>query len=51
MDQKKALEIIKTLIDQSIKRGVMENIDTAVAVAEAFNIIAKEIFKNEQIDA
>ena len=50
MDQKKALEIIKTLIDQSIKRGVMENIDTAVAVAEAFNTIAKEILKSEQID-
>jgi hypothetical protein len=48
MDQKKALEIIKTLIDQSIKRGVMENIDTAVAVAEAFNTIAKEILKDEQ---
>jgi hypothetical protein len=29
----------------------MENIDTAVAVAEAFNTIAKEILKNENIES
>ena len=50
MDNQKALEIIKALIDESIKKGVMSNIDTAVQVAEAFNTIAKLILekKNEQ---
>ena len=43
METTKALEIIKALIDESIKRGVMSNIDTAVQVAEAFNTIVKEI--------
>jgi len=43
METSKALEIIKALIDESIKRGVMVNIDTAVQVAEAFNTIVKEI--------
>jgi acyl-CoA synthetase (NDP forming) len=50
MDKQKALEIIKALIDESIKRGVMVNIDTAVQVAEAFNTIVKEVQEkaNEQ---
>ena len=50
MENKKALEIIKALIDESIKKGVMVNIDTAVQVAEAFNTIAKQILDkaNEQ---
>lgn len=50
METTKALEIIKALIDESIKRGVMVNIDTAVQVAEAFNTIVKEIQEkvNEQ---
>jgi hypothetical protein len=30
MEKQKALEIIKALIDESIKKGVMVNIDTAV---------------------
>ena len=43
MDNKKALEIIKALIDQSIQKGVMGNIDTAVQVAQAFDTIAKQL--------
>jgi acyl-CoA synthetase (NDP forming) len=50
MEKQKALEIIKALIDESIKKGVMVNIDTAVQVAEAFNTIAKQLLDvaNEQ---
>jgi hypothetical protein len=50
MENIKALEIIKGLIDESIKKGVMGNIDTAVQVAEAFNTIAKQLLEkaNEQ---
>ena len=43
METTKALEIIKALIDESIKKGVIGNIETAVQVAEAFGIIVKEI--------
>jgi hypothetical protein len=50
MENQKALEIIKALIDESIKKGVMANIDTAVQVAEAFNTVVKAIqpTKDEQ---
>jgi hypothetical protein len=43
METNKALEILKALIDESIKKGVIGNIETAVQVAEAFNTIAKKI--------
>ena len=50
MENQKALEIIKALIDESIKKGVIGNIDTAVQVAQAFDTIAKQILDrtNEQ---
>jgi hypothetical protein len=43
METNKALEILKALIDESIKKGVIGNIETAVQVAEAFNTIVKEV--------
>jgi hypothetical protein len=43
METNKALEILKALIDESIKKGIIPNIDTAIQVAEAFNTIAKQI--------
>lgn len=46
METNKALEILKALIDESIKKGVIGNIDTAVQVAEAFNIIVKKVSEN-----
>ena len=50
METQKALEILKALIDESIKKGVMANIDTAVQVAEAFNTLFKALqtTKDEQ---
>jgi len=45
METTKALEILKALIDESIKKGVIGNIETAVQVAEAFNTIVKEVQK------
>lgn len=43
METIKALEILKALIDESVKKGIIPNIDTAIQVAEAFNTIAKKI--------
>jgi acyl-CoA synthetase (NDP forming) len=51
MENQKALEIIKALIDESVKKGVMLNIDTAVQVAEAFNTIVKELQKKPTNEA
>ena len=50
METQKALEILIALIDESIKKGVMANIDTAVQVAEAFNTVVKALqpTKDEQ---
>ena len=47
MENQKALELIKALIDESVKKGVLLNIDTAVQVAEAFNTIVKAIQNND----
>ena len=43
MNEQKALQLIKTLIDVSIKRGVFENIDAAVEISNAFNYIAEKL--------
>ena len=42
MDKDKALKIIKALIDESIKKGIVANLETAVAVAQAYEILAKK---------
>ena len=47
MNNKQALEIIKQLLDQSIKRGVFENAERVIAVNNAYNLIAKELLKDE----
>jgi hypothetical protein len=47
METNKALEILKALIDESIKKGVIGNIETAVQVAEAFNTIVKQVNENK----
>ena len=51
MENQKALELIKQVIDNSVKGGIMPNVDTAVAVAEAFNTIVKVIEKNASTEA
>lgn len=47
MDKQKALELIKQVIDQAIKGGLMTNLETAIAVAQAFETIVKDIQKPE----
>ena len=47
MTEEKALQAIKTLIDVSIKRGVFENIDAAIEISNAFNLIAEKILFKE----
>jgi hypothetical protein len=47
METNKALEIIKALIDESVKKGIIPNIETAVQVAEAFNTIVKQVSEDK----
>jgi predicted transposase YdaD len=42
MDKQKALELIKQVIDQAVKRGLFENVETTMAVGQAFEIISKQ---------
>lgn len=43
MNKQKALELLKQLIDQSIKGGIIQNLETTQAIAQAFSIIATEL--------
>jgi hypothetical protein len=45
MKKEEALQIIKTVIDESIKAGIFKNIETAVQVSNAFNTIVIELQK------
>jgi len=47
MEKQKALELIKQVVDQAVKRGVFENVETIVTVAQALETIAKELSKDE----
>jgi acyl-CoA synthetase (NDP forming) len=47
MEKQKAIELIKQVIDQAIKGGLMSNVETAVAVAQAYETILRELQKDE----
>jgi hypothetical protein len=48
MKKEEALQIIKALIDVASKRGLYENIESAVQVSNAFNLIATELTKENE---
>lgn len=43
MDPKKAIEIIKTVIDASIKAGVIPNLEYAQTISQAYLILSQTI--------
>lgn len=45
MKKEEALSIIKAVIDESIKAGIFKQIEVAVQVSNAFNLIATELQK------
>ena len=45
-EKQEALQLIKTLIDVAIKRGLFENIERTIQVSNAFNFIATELQKD-----
>lgn len=44
--KQEALNIIKVVIDESIKAGLFKQIEAAVQVSNAFNFIATELTKD-----
>ena len=47
METNKALELIKQVIDQAVKRGLFENVETTIAVGQAFETIVNEVRKDD----
>ena len=45
MKKEEALKIIKSLIDESIRKGIMANIETVISVGKAFDLITIELTK------
>jgi hypothetical protein len=48
MKKEEALQIIKAVIDESIKAGIFKNIDSAVQVSNAFNTIVNELTNDNE---
>jgi hypothetical protein len=51
MNKHQAAQIIKTVLDQAIKAGVLNNIDAAATVAQAWQLITQEFNKDESTNA
>jgi hypothetical protein len=47
MEPKQALGIIKQILDAASKSGLFENLNAAMTAADAYNVVAREILKNE----
>jgi hypothetical protein len=51
MDKKQALQILKQILDAASKSGLFENMEASMTAANAFNIIATEINKDNGLHA
>lgn len=51
MDKKQALQILKQILDAASKSGLFENIESSMTAANAFNVIATEINKDNGLHA
>jgi len=50
MEIKQALEIIKQILDAATKSSLFENLNSAMAAANAYNAISTELLKQENGD-
>lgn len=48
MNEEQALTVLKQTIDESIKKGVIPNIETAQQIIIAFGIIANKLKKENE---
>jgi hypothetical protein len=51
MNKEQAQQVIKSVIDQAIKAGVLHNIDAAATVAQAWSTLMQELTNNENTNA
>ena len=47
MEKKQALEVLKQVLDAATKSGVFPNMDASFTAAQAYNIVANEILKED----
>lgn len=45
MEKKQALEIIKSLVDAVVKKGLFENVESVLAVNTALSVLSQELPK------
>ena len=46
MKKEEALQLIKVVIDESLKAGLFKQIEAAIQVSNAYNLIATELTKD-----
>ena len=46
MEKKQALQVLKEVLDAATKSGVFPNMDASFTAAQAYNIVANEILKD-----
>lgn len=47
MDKKKALQIIKSLIDKSLEAGVLKTLEDSHIIAQAYSVLLQDIDKDQ----
>ena len=47
MEKKQALEILKSVVDAAIKRGLFENVESVTAVNTALLVLNEEVKEND----
>jgi hypothetical protein len=48
MDNEKALNVLKQVLDAATKSGLFENLTAAMTAADAYNAVARELLKDEE---
>lgn len=51
LNDKQALELIKMTLDKATKAGLFENINDIYTIVMAFDVIAKKIIPENEVDA
>jgi hypothetical protein len=51
MNEKQAIEVLKTALDLATSKGVFGTLNDSYAVIQAYNVISAKILKDEQVDA
>jgi len=50
LSEKQALEIIKAILDKSVKEGIFGSLNDVYTVVAAFDVIAKKVIDEKSVD-